>query len=176
MPQPSRRPGRVVRLVLVMFFVVLPILEILTIVAVSRVVGGWWTLLLILLGSLVGAWVVKRQGRRSWLALRQAAQDVPLQPGAIGDRPRQQVRPLADGALVLAGGALLMVPGFLTDLLGLLFILPVTRPLARVTLAYVIGRRVTGTVERFGAHMQGPGGPSGPSRAGGATVRGDVVE
>lgn len=202
MPQRYLRPGRIVRIVLVLLFIVLPVLEILTIVAVSRLIGGWATFGLILLGTVVGAWVVKRQGRRSWQLLRQAADDVSLQPDAIGSRPRQQTKPLADGGLILAGGALLMVPGFITDVLGLLFLLPVTRPLARVTLAYLIGRRVTGTVERLSVRTwntdgtvrepgtwqqdpqtakdprtwKDPGGPSGPAGAGGATVRGDVID
>lgn len=176
MPQRHRRPRKVVRIVLVLLFIVLPFLEILAIVAVNRLIGGWATFALILLGCLSGGWIVKRQGRRSWEALREAAQDVPLQPGAIGPRPRHQTRPLADGGLVLAGGALLMVPGFITDALGLLFLLPVTRPLARVTLAYLIGRRVSGTIERFTTQTNGPGGPSGPTGAGGATVRGEVID
>lgn len=169
MPQRYLHPGRVVRIVLVLLFIVLPILEVLTIVAMSRLIGGWPTFGLILLGTVAGAWIVRRQGRRSWQTLRQAAEDVPLQPDAIGSRPRQQARPLADGGLVLAGGVLLMVPGFLTDVLGLLFLLPVTRPIARVSLAYLIGRRVSGTVQRFSAQSwestgtwSGPGGPNAP--------------
>lgn len=188
MRQRYLHPGRVVRIVLVLLFIVLPVLEILSIVAVSRLIGGWATLALIVLGTVAGAWIVKREGRRSWQLLRQAADDVPLQPDAIGSRPRQQTKPLADGGLILAGGALLMVPGFLTDLIGLLFLLPVTRPLARVTLAYLIGRRVSGTVQRFSLRtwdgtslhdpgtQNGPGRPSGPAGAGDATVRGDVID
>jgi UPF0716 protein FxsA len=52
---------------------------------------------------------------------------------------------LADAALVLVGGILLMLPGFLTDLLGLVMILPFTRPLIRRLLAFVLARRVAGT-------------------------------
>ena len=50
---------------------------------------------------------------------------------------------LADAALVLVGGVLLMLPGFVTDLFGLLFLLPFTRPLARRLLAFLVGRRLS---------------------------------
>src|SRR5690606_25150194 len=149
MPQPYLTTGRIVRMVLVLLFIVLPVLEIVTIVVVSRQLGGWATFGLIVAGMVLGAWVVRLQGRRSWQQLRQTVEDIPLRPGAIGGPQRHEPQPLADGALVLAGGVLLMVPGLLTDLLALLFLLPVTRPLARVTLAYLIGRRVSGTVQRI---------------------------
>ena len=58
---------------------------------------------------------------------------------ASGTMPTDE---LADAALVLVGGVLLMVPGFITDIFGLFFLLPFTRPLARRLLGYVVARRV----------------------------------
>lgn len=186
MPQPYLTTGRIVRMVLVLLFIVLPVLEIVTIVVVSRQLGGWATFGLIVAGMVLGAWVVRLQGRRSWQQLRQTVEDIPLRPDAIGGPQRREPQPLADGALVLAGGVLLMVPGFLTDLLALLFLLPVTRPLARATLAYLVGRRVSGTVHRIRVQTweaesvvrdgaqgggtwtpNGPGAAKGPGRANG---------
>ena len=149
-------------------FVVVPLAEIWAILQVGRLVGPWWTIALLVLDSLVGAWLVKREGGRAWRALREA-----LQGG------RMPARELADGALVLIGGTLMLSPGFLLDVVGLLLVLPLTRPLARRLLTSVVERRlVAGAVARpFGPGF-GPGpdarrpGPGGD----GPVVRGDVVD
>ena len=106
-------------LVFVLLLVV-PILEIATIIAVGRVIGGWQALVLLLVESALGAWLVRREGARAWKALTTALN--------TGQMPSRQ---LADAALVLVGGTLLLAPGFLTDLVGFFFILPFTRPIAR---------------------------------------------
>ncbi len=77
-----------------------PLLEIAVIIAVGRVIGGWPTFLLLLAESLFGAWIVRREGGRAWTALREA-----LRSGAMPSRE------LADAALVLVGGTLLLTPG-----------------------------------------------------------------
>jgi UPF0716 protein FxsA len=128
---------------------VVPVLEVAAIVAVGRVIGGWQTLVLLLLESLLGAWLVRREGTKAWHALTTA-----LRSG------RMPSRQLADAALVLVGGTLLLTPGFLTDVVGFVFILPVTRPVARRALEAAVARRLLG---RFG----GPGGPGGPGAFGG---------
>ncbi|HEU4949080.1 MAG TPA: FxsA family protein [Kribbella sp.] len=110
---------------------VVPIVEIYVIIQVGQVIGGWPTLALLLVESALGAWLVKREGKRAWTALRTS-----LQTG------RMPGRELADAALVLVGGTLLLTPGFVTDVFGFFFILPFTRPLARRLLAGIIGRRL----------------------------------
>jgi UPF0716 protein FxsA len=110
---------------------VVPTAEIALIVGVGRVIGGWQTIVLLLLESALGAYLVKREGRRSWNALT-----VALNTG------RMPGRELADAALVLIGGTLLLTPGFLTDLAGFCFILPFTRPVARRWLQGVVERRL----------------------------------
>lgn len=112
---------------------VVPVAEIALIVAVGSVIGGWQTLALLLAESALGAYLVKHEGRRSWDALRLA-----LNTG------RMPGRELADAALVLIGGALLLTPGFLTDLVGFFFILPLTRPITRRWLQRVVERRLVG--------------------------------
>lgn len=114
-----RRRPRWLAVVFVLLLVV-PILEIAAIIAVGKVIGGWQTLVLLVLESLLGAWLVRREGARAWAALTTA-----LNTG------RMPSRQLADAALVLVGGTLLLTPGFLTDIVGFFFILPMTRPLAR---------------------------------------------
>ncbi|MGH8969904.1 MAG: FxsA family protein, partial [Actinomycetes bacterium] len=95
-------------------------------------IGALPTVVLLLVESALGAWLVKREGRRAWLALRTGA--------ASGRLPSGE---LADAALVLIGGTLLLAPGFVTDIAGFLLVLPLTRPLARRLVAWYLARRAT---------------------------------
>ena len=99
---------------------VLAVTEIALLVWVSGQIGVGWTLLVLLVLAGIGGLLLRREGSRAWASLREAQ-------GAPDDVGRS----LSDAALVLVGGLLLMLPGFLTDVLGLICILPVTRPLAR---------------------------------------------
>ena len=119
------------RALLAAAFVLVPLVEIWFLIQVGQVIGGWQTVVLLLVMSALGAWLVRREGRRTWTALQTA-----LQTG------RMPARELADAALVLVGGTLLLTPGFLTDLVGALVILPLTRPLARRLLGWFLARRV----------------------------------
>ena len=147
---------------LVLLFLVVPILEIYLIIQVGQVIGGWQTLGLLVVESLIGGWIVRREGRRAWRALRGT-----FGAGRIPDRE------LADGALVLVGGTLLLTPGFLTDLVGFFFVLPFTRPLARRVLTRWLGRRAVRSVStRFSAFAPGAGRRVVP----GEVVPGQVVD
>lgn len=139
-----------------LLLLVVPILEIATIIAVGKVIGGWQTLVLLLAESALGAWLVRREGARAWAALRTALR--------TGQMPSRQ---LADAALVLVGGTLLLTPGFLTDVVGFFFILPVTRPLARKALEAVVAKRLLGG--RRSGHAKTPG-PEGPD-----VIEGEVL-
>jgi UPF0716 protein FxsA len=140
--------------VLFIAFVVVPILEIYVLIQVGQVIGPWWTILLLVLDSILGSWLIKREGGRAWEALRSA-----LENG------RMPARELADGALILIGGTLMLSPGFVTDAFGIVLILPFTRPLARRLLTQVVSRRLLAT----NARRPGPG-------SGGSVVRGEVVD
>jgi UPF0716 protein FxsA len=151
---PSRpRRGRRVLGVLAVLLLVVPVLEIAVIIGVGKVIGGWPTLLLLVAESALGAWLVRREGARAWSALQVALRSGRMPSGE-----------LADAALVLVGGTLLLTPGFLTDVVGFVFVLPFTRPLARVLLARVVERRLLAGVLR--------GGPAGRPDV----VRGEVVD
>ena len=120
------------RLALTLAFLVVPLLEIFVIVSVGQVIGGWQTVGLLFVMSVLGTYVVRREGASAWRELQGA-----LRSG------RMPGRELADAALVLVGGTLLLTPGFLTDVVGLFFLLPFTRPLARRMLIRVVARRVS---------------------------------
>lgn len=160
---PGRRP-RWVRLVFLALLLV-PIIEISAIVAVGRVIGGWPTFWLLVLESLLGAWLMRREGRRTWVALNQA-----LQTG------RMPSRELSDAALVLIGGTLLLTPGFVTDIVGFVFILPVTRPLTRGFLERAVKARMLAATPMPGwPGGRAPHGHPG-SPAAGQTVEGTIVD
>jgi UPF0716 protein FxsA len=113
-------------------FVVVPLVEVYLLVQLGQAVGAWWTILLLIADGVLGSLLVKREGGRAWRALQDALTSRRM-PGTE----------LADGALILIGGTLLLTPGFLTDVVGLFCILPFTRPLARRVLARVITRRLS---------------------------------
>src|SRR3954469_4076642 len=96
---------------LITAFIVVPILEIYVLIQVGQVIGPWWTILLLIADSILGGWLIRREGRRAWRALTTA-----LETG------RMPARELADGALILVGGTLMLSPGFVTDALGIVLI------------------------------------------------------
>jgi UPF0716 protein FxsA len=147
---------------LVVAFLVVPIVEIYVIIQVGELIGPWPTVALLVVESLFGAWLIKHQGRRAWRLLQDAV--------ASGQLPSRE---LADAGLVLVGGTLLLTPGFVTDLVGFFFVLPMTRPIARRLLLAYLARRTTVTVARFGPVTRE--GPARNGTAGGRVVPGEVV-
>jgi len=152
---------------------VVVLLELLGILLVGRALGTGWTLLLLLAGAVVGALVLVRGGlggvRRVAESLRTGRSD----GRAVG-------RELADAGLVSLGAVLLLLPGFVSDLAGLLCLLPPTRPLVRRLLGAAAGTaalRVVGL--RRGDVVTGQvvldpdGRPGGTGRDG--PVRGQVL-
>jgi UPF0716 protein FxsA len=105
-----------VALLLVLLFLVLPIAELAVIVQVSDSVGLGNTLGLLLVVSLAGAWLVKRQGLEAWRRLDARV--------STGEMPGTE---LVDGVMILVAGALLLTPGFITDAVGLGLLLPPVR-------------------------------------------------
>jgi UPF0716 protein FxsA len=159
---------------LLVAFIVVPLVEIYVIIQIGQVIGAWWTILLLIADSILGAWLIKREGGRAWRAL-----------GTALEQHRMPARELADGVLILVGGTLMLTPGFVTDFFGILCILPVTRPLGRRLLAGAISRRLVGVSFPTGPRPQpGTGRPGtdpwaqqrpGPSDPNGV-VQGEVVD
>jgi UPF0716 protein FxsA len=144
---------------LLVAFVVVPIVEIYVLIQVGQVIGAWWAVLLLIADSVVGAWLVRREGSRAWSALRSALES--------GRMPGTE---LANGALILVGGTLMLTPGFVTDAFGILLILPFTRPVFRRLLAGVVTRRLVVLSTRPGQTTR-----PGP-RSQGTVVQGEVVD
>ena len=107
---------------LVIIFIVMPIVELAVLIQVGQAIGVLNTIGLLLLVSFVGAWLVKREGMGVWRRFRQQVE--------TGHVPGKE---LADGVMILFAGALLMTPGFVTDVLGILLLLPPVRAFLRVT-------------------------------------------
>src|SRR4051812_39662402 len=108
---------------LVVLFVVVPIAGLYVIIQVGEAIGALPTIALLVADSILGSMLMRSQGRTAWRRFNAA-----LTEGRI---PHREV---LDGALVIFGGALLLTPGFLTDVLGVLLLLPPTRAIVRAAL------------------------------------------
>ena len=144
---------------LVVLFLVVPVVEIYVIVQVGQEIGALPTIALLIVESLIGAWLVRREGRRAWEALRTALTTGRLPGGE-----------LADAALVLVGGTLLLTPGFVSDIARLPAD-PAAHPAAGAQGARPVprapdrgdGRRPDGVgPARVATPGRRPSGPSGP--------------
>ncbi len=116
--------------VLFLVFLVVPFLELLVILQVGRAIGALDTIALLVLVSMIGAWLVKREG----LSVVRRAQERVAQGAVPG-------RELVDGVMILFAGALLITPGFLSDVVGVLLLLPPVRAALRGTVTRRLGRR-----------------------------------
>lgn len=122
-----------VPLLLLLAFVVVPLVEIYVLIQIGQAIGVVPTLLILVADAVLGTWLFRRQGRKTWQAFRQALVERRL--------PAAEV---ADGALVIFGGALLLTPGFVTDVLGVLCLLPPTRAVLKRALTGLAARRLLG--------------------------------
>jgi UPF0716 protein FxsA len=113
--------------------------ELFVVIEVAGAIGVGATILLLILSWPLGWWALKAQGRAAWRRLSAAA--------AEGRSPGREV---LDGVLVLVGGLLLIVPGFISDVLGALALLPPTRALLRRGLARNLQSRFVVSATRFG--------------------------
>ncbi len=146
----NRRPAWLTALLLVLF-VVVPVAEIWVLVLIAQQIGILATLGIMVATSVLGGWMVKREGRKAWAALRATL--------AEGQLPQRE---LTDGVLVLAGGLLLILPGFIGDLVGIVLLLPITRGLGRLALGVITVRQL--------------GGFAGPLAGNPTVIKGTVVE
>ena len=145
---------------LVLLFIVVPIVELFVIIQVGEAIGVLPTIALLIADSVLGSVLMRSQGRAAWRRFVAA-----LEEGRV---PHREV---LDGALVIFGGALLVTPGFVTDVLGIVLLLPPTRALVRGA----VGRRL---LPRVAVRVGGGGRRRGePRRDGGSSdVEGTATE
>jgi UPF0716 protein FxsA len=128
-----------VALLIVFVFLALPLAELAVMVASADAFGLGWTFVALIGFSLLGGWLMRREGSAIW---RHTNEEL-----SVGRVPTNQ---LLDGALVMAGGALLLTPGFITDAVGLAVLFPPTRALLRPVLVGLMTRRGTRVVSVSG--------------------------
>ena len=116
---------------LFLLFAILPIIEIALLINVGEQIGGWNTLAFVIVTAFVGAHLVRQQGISTLLTAQRKIQ--------LGELPGQE---MAEGLLLVIAGVLLVTPGFITDAIGFLCTLPMTRP--------VIARQL---LARFSSHV-----------------------
>lgn len=111
--------------------IIIPAIEIAVLIWVGSYIGAGWTFALIVMTGILGAWFAKRQGAQ---VLRLAQIQIQNR-----DMPSDAI---FDGICVLAGGIFLLAPGFITDLLGLILLVPATRSMIKGFLSHWIGRHI----------------------------------
>jgi UPF0716 protein FxsA len=135
-------------LALIALFILVPLAELYVILKVGDAIGVGWTILLLAADSVIGSLLLRTQGRAVWNRFNRALSE--------GRMPHREVQ---DGVLVIFGGAFLITPGFLTDVIGLLLLLPPTRSVIRRFAVRAIGRRmalrVAGTPGTRGYDVEG---------------------
>ncbi|MDQ4097673.1 MAG: FxsA family protein [Actinomycetota bacterium] len=108
--------------VLLVLFLIVPIVELAVIIQVGQAIGVVPTIATLIGVSVVGSWLVKREGMGVWRRFRQQ-----MEAGHVPGRE------LADGVMIMLAGALLLTPGFVTDVFGILLLLPPVRAAIRVS-------------------------------------------
>jgi UPF0716 protein FxsA len=131
---------------LVILFIVVPIAELYVIIQVGEQIGVLPTLALLLADAVLGSLLLRHQGRGAWRRFNEAL--------AARRFPGKEV---ADGLLIVVGGTLLLAPGFLTDIVGVLLLIPPTRAIARSLLRrFTVGRFTVVGMPGRGAPGPGP--------------------
>lgn len=136
---------------LLLAFIAIPLVEIALFIQVGGAIGLWPTLAIVILTAFVGSWLVRSQGAREMQNLRTSFSDL-----------RDPSEPLANGAMILFSGALLLTPGFFTDIVGLALLTPPVRAAifkwakSRVKVAeFSMGPRPQQTTERGNGVIDG---------------------
>ena len=124
---------------LLALFIVVPLVELYVIIKIGGAIGVLPTIALLLLDSILGTMLLRSQGRAVWARFQAALAENRI-PG----------REVFDGAMVIIGGTLLLTPGFVTDVVGLVFLIPPTRDLVRRLGTAIAKRRTAARVAFWG--------------------------
>ncbi|OXM55349.1 hypothetical protein CFP71_18005 [Amycolatopsis thailandensis] len=124
-------------------FLLYVVAEIAAVWAVGSAIGVLGTIALLFAGAFIGSWLARREGGRAFRAFAESAR--------LG-RPADAEKELTDGMLIGLGGLLILLPGFVSDVIGLLLILPPTRSVARKVWQKRMQRRAV----KFANRARGP--------------------
>jgi UPF0716 protein FxsA len=122
----------------VLLLILWPVAELFVAIKVAEAIGVLLTIVLLIAGWPIGIWLIRSEGRAAWLRFSAAV--------AAGRPPGREA---VDGALALAGAVLIMIPGFITDGIGLLLVLAPSRSLARGVLIRNFQSRLVVAATRF---------------------------
>jgi UPF0716 protein FxsA len=126
----TRRPSWIT--ILLLLFIGVPLLDMMTLVLLGRAIGFWGAVFLVIVCGLAGTALARSQGAQVWRAIQRDLSEG--RPPSYG---------LLDGLMVLIAGALLITPGFLTDIVGLLLLLPPVRNVVKRSLRARLERALT---------------------------------
>ena len=140
---------------LVLLFILVPIAELYVIIQVGGAIGVGPTIAILILDGLLGAFLLRQQGRAAWVRFNRALAENRL--------PHKEV---LDGVLIIFGGALLLTPGFLTDIVGLILLIPPTRAGVRALMARIVRGRLSMAGGDLGLRA-GPAARSAPEAGAG---------
>ncbi|PAP78067.1 FxsA family protein [Rubrivirga marina] len=145
---------------LLLLFLIVPLVDLALLVTVGERIGLLPTVGIVVLTAVVGSWLARREGTAAWRRVQQKL--------ATGGVPGPE---LIDGVVILVAGTLLLTPGFLTDVAGLLGLFPPTRAIARRSIKKRFERAV-----RSGSVRVVAGGPTGTPFGPFGAARPPVVE
>jgi UPF0716 protein FxsA len=162
--------------IIVALLVLIPIAEIAVLIAVGQVIGLGWTLLLMLATSALGGWLLRHEGSRAWRA---------FQADLAENRPPGNTA--TDGLLVLIGGMFMLVPGFVSDIVGAFLILPPTRRVARAIVLHAFEHRISPASAaslfgprrvrvRYGQPQHSAGADRDPRPSSGTAIEGEIID
>ena len=146
-------------------FLVVPLVELYVLIQVGQAIGALPTVAILLADSLLGAALMRSQGRAAWRRFL-----------SVSRSGRVPAREVVDGALVIFGGALLLTPGFVTDILGVLLLLPPTRAFVRRYLVKGVAVRMVGGPAAMGFEAARAYRARTRTPAGGAATHGSTRE
>ncbi|EGL82116.1 FxsA cytoplasmic membrane protein [Caldalkalibacillus thermarum TA2.A1] len=115
--------------ILALLMIVVPVMELWVLITVGKWIGAWYTIGLVILTGVIGAWLAKREGLHTLQLIRLQLSQGQM-PGSA----------LIDGACILVGGAALLTPGFITDAVGFLLLVPYTRNIFKAWLRRLFER------------------------------------
>lgn len=148
------------------FLLVWPLIELTLLIWLGQRTSVMTVMLFIVGSGLIGSTLLRWQGWRVWHSMQAQARS--------GENPQ---RNLLDGALIFAGAVLLIIPGVLSDIVGLSLMIPLVRSLLRNRLALWAKRRVQFEVQSGGTYTAQWSVNSGPGNsAEGSTISGEIIE